>query len=136
MRNAIPEGNYSFPVPPSALRYDETGRPAGNRFGIESTHLRGGHYALSSDFALRVRLAGTRAFVAAASFAADPPDAKLSRRVSAIFTGKRPEGREFFERLASAGRGDFVQHRGQMMESVLLSVLDDTVSWKRKEAGP
>ena len=76
------------------------------------------------------------AFGQAAAFAARPPEAETSRRVSAIFTGKRAEGREFFERLASAGRGDFVQHRGQMMESVLLSVLDDTVSWKRKEAGP
>jgi hypothetical protein len=54
------------------------------------------------------------------------------RRVSAIFTGDDPEGREFFERLAAAGDGDFVKHRGQMMESVLLSVLDDTVRWKRK----
>ena len=64
------------------------------------------------------------------------PGAATSRRISAIFTGKRAEGREFFERLAGAGRGDFVKHRGQMMESVLLSVLDDTVSWKRKGAGP
>lgn len=64
------------------------------------------------------------------------PGAATSRRISTIFTGKRAEGREFFERLAGAGRGDFVRHRGQMMESVLLSVLDDTVSWKRKGAGP
>lgn len=76
------------------------------------------------------------AFGQAASFSATSPEAKLSRRISAIFTGRRAEGREFFERLADAGRGDFVQHRGQMMESVLLSVLDDTVSWKRKGAGP
>jgi hypothetical protein len=76
------------------------------------------------------------AFGQAASFAARSPEAEASRRISAIFTGDRAEGREFFERLASAGRGDFVQHRGQMMESVLLSVLDDSVSWKRKEAGP
>ena len=58
------------------------------------------------------------------------------RRISAIFTGRRAEGREFFQRVADAGGGDFVQHRGQMMESVLLSVLDETVSWKRKGAGP
>lgn len=76
------------------------------------------------------------AFGRAATFAATSPEAARSRRISAIFTGKRAEGREFFERLANAGRGDFVQHRGQMMESVLLSVLDDTVSWKRKGAGP
>jgi hypothetical protein len=80
------------------------------------------------------------AFGRASSFSATSPEAapgtKTSRRISTIFTGKRAEGREFFERLAGAGRGDFVQHRGQMMESVLLSVLDDTVSWKRKGAGP
>ena len=76
------------------------------------------------------------AFGQAAAFSATSSEAATSRRTSAIFTGKRAEGREFFERLAGAGRGDFVQHRGQMMESVLLSVLDDTVSWKRKGAGP
>ncbi len=76
------------------------------------------------------------AFGQASTFAATSPEAATSRRISAIFTGKRAEGREFFERLANAGRGDFVQHRGQMMESVLLSVLDDTVSWTRKGAGP
>jgi hypothetical protein len=80
------------------------------------------------------------AFGQAAAFSATSSEAApgtgTSRRTSAIFTGKRAEGREFFERLADAGRGDFVQHRGQMMESVLLSVLDDTVSWKRKGAGP
>ncbi len=70
------------------------------------------------------------AFGEAAAFAGE------SRRISAIFTGDNAEGREFFQRLAEAGGGDFVQHRGQMMESVLLSVLDDTVRWKRKETGP
>ena len=48
---------------------------------------------------------------------------------------QRSQGREFFQRLAKAGDGDFVEHRGQMMESVLLSVLDDTVSWERGERG-
>jgi len=71
------------------------------------------------------------AFGQAAAFAGTTSEAGTSRRVSAIFTGKRAEGREFFQRLAEAGNGDFVQHRGQMMESVLLSVLDDTVIWKR-----
>lgn len=45
------------------------------------------------------------------------------RRVSAIFTGGNREGRAFYERLAAAGGGDFVSHRGQMLESILLSVL-------------
>jgi von Willebrand factor type A domain len=72
----------------------------------------------------------------AAAFGEAAAFAKGSRRVSAIFTGDNAEGREFFQRLAEAGGGDFVQHRGQMMESVLLSVLDDTVRWKRKGTGP
>ena len=47
------------------------------------------------------------------------------RRVSAIFTGdKNGPGAVFFERLAQAGGGDFVVHRGQMIESVLLSVFE------------
>ena len=72
----------------------------------------------------------------AAAFAETGAEGTPSRRISTIFTGKRAEGREFFQRLATAGGGDFVQHRGQMMESVLLSVLDDTVSWKRTGAAP
>lgn len=51
-----------------------------------------------------------------------PPDA-LPRAVSTIFSGKRPRSRNFFKRLASAGGGEFAAHRGQMIESVLLSVL-------------
>ncbi len=76
-----------------------------------------------------------RAFATASAFTDSPPDKGFSRRVSAIFTGQRSQGREFFQRLAKAGDGDFVEHRGQMMESVLLSVLDDTVSWERGERG-
>ena len=47
-----------------------------------------------------------------------------ARRVSAIFTGRRDQGRNFYKELALAGGGDFVTHRGRMMESVLLSVLE------------
>jgi hypothetical protein len=73
------------------------------------------------------------AFAAASGFASSAPDPEFRRRVSAIFTGRRAEGRDFFRRLAEAGGGDIVMHRGRMMESVLLSVLDETVRWKRKE---
>jgi hypothetical protein len=45
--------------------------------------------------------------------------------VGTIFTGANEDGRIFFERLAAAGGGDFRRHRGEMMESVLLSVLAD-----------
>ena len=56
------------------------------------------------------------------------------RRVSAIFTGSREEGRNFYQRVAEAGGGDFVTHRGRMIESVLLSVLDDETA-RRRGAG-
>ncbi len=74
-----------------------------------------------------------RAFETAAGFARPAAGDVGSRQVSAIFTGSRGSGRAFFERLAEAGRGDFVQHRGQIIESVLLSVLDEGVRWKRRE---
>ena len=74
------------------------------------------------------------AFGTAAAFANSAPDPDFARRISAIFTGRRAKGREFFRRLAEAGGGDIVMHRGRMMESVLLSVLDETVRWKRKES--
>jgi multidrug efflux pump subunit AcrA (membrane-fusion protein) len=46
-----------------------------------------------------------------------------NRTVSAIFTGSDEAGRVFFSQLARAGGGDFSMHQGQMLESVLLSVL-------------
>ena len=45
------------------------------------------------------------------------------RSVSAIFTGKNRRSRDFFRQLAQAGGGDFSVHQGQMLESVLLSIL-------------
>lgn len=64
-------------------------------------------------------------FRMAGDFERRDPDSGLTRRVAAIFTGSRDEGRSFYERLAQAGGGDFVNHRGRMIESVLLSVLAD-----------
>ncbi len=58
-------------------------------------------------------------------------DSRGARRVSAIFTGSRDEGRSFYQRVAQAGGGDFVTHRGRIIESVLLSVLDDETTRKR-----
>lgn len=46
------------------------------------------------------------------------------RRVSGIFTGSNRPGREFYQRLAQAGGGDIITHRGRIMESVLLSILE------------
>ncbi len=51
--------------------------------------------------------------------------ASAQRSVSAIFTGNDAVGRNFFERLARSGGGDFSEHRGRMMESVLLAVIGE-----------
>jgi hypothetical protein len=45
------------------------------------------------------------------------------RTVGAIYTGRNPDGRSFFERMARTGGGDFREHKGELMESILLSVL-------------
>ncbi len=67
--NAIPEGNYAFRVPPTALRFNTQGQPEGNVIEIASQHLRGGHYVVSSDFRLKLRLTGTRVWTVATSAA-------------------------------------------------------------------
>ncbi|MFQ5972946.1 MAG: VWA domain-containing protein [Alphaproteobacteria bacterium] len=64
-----------------------------------------------------------RAFNLAAAFQLSLDSPAVERRVSAVFSGTRDRGADFYERLAQAGGGDFVRHRGRMMESVLLSVL-------------
>lgn len=46
------------------------------------------------------------------------------RRISAIFTGSNPPGEAFYRRLAEAGGGDFMAHRGRMIESVMLAILE------------
>jgi hypothetical protein len=51
------------------------------------------------------------------------PDAP--RSVSTIFTGNDPATARFFEGIAEAGGGDFSIHQGQMIESVLLSLLPE-----------
>jgi von Willebrand factor type A domain len=45
------------------------------------------------------------------------------RTVGAIYTGREPESQRFFERLAQAGGGDFRAHKGELIESILLSIL-------------
>jgi hypothetical protein len=61
----------------------------------------------------------------AARFYRSSPGEQAQRTVSAIFTGDSLAERPFFERLATAGGGDLSVHQGQMIESVLLSVLKD-----------
>ncbi len=63
-------------------------------------------------------------FNAAANWRMAVPGGGRDRRVSAIFTGRSIEGAQFYQMLAAAGGGEVLTHRGEIMESVLLSVLD------------
>jgi len=67
LRDTVPEGNYAFRIPPPALSFTGEGTPARNEVRIESKHLRGGHYVVSSDFRMKMKLTGTRVYAAAAS---------------------------------------------------------------------
>ena len=58
LRDTIPNGTYLFRIPPQVLRF-EGSQPGGNRIGIQSKHLRGGHYVVSSDFRFKFRLTST-----------------------------------------------------------------------------
>jgi hypothetical protein len=61
----------------------------------------------------------------AEQFRRSSPGEQAPRSVSAIYTGDSLALRSFFEQLATAGGGDLSVHQGQMIESVLLSVLRD-----------
>ncbi len=65
-----------------------------------------------------------RTFELAAGFRRSSPPGNPNRRVSGIFTGNNRPGRDFYTRLARAGGGDLITHRGRIMESVMLSILD------------
>lgn len=67
LRDTIPEGNYTFRIPPAVLRFDKEGLPADNRVGINSKHLRGGHYVVNSDFRFKFRLTATQVWTVAKS---------------------------------------------------------------------
>lgn len=66
-----------------------------------------------------------QALALAEQFRRSSPGPQAPRTVSAIYTGDSLAFRPFFERLAAAGGGDLSDHQGQMIESVLLSVLED-----------
>ncbi|MHC4831167.1 MAG: hypothetical protein ACYTFT_12580, partial [Planctomycetota bacterium] len=60
LRDQIPEGSYRFPLPPSALAYGKD-----NEIDLRSTHLRGGHYIVASDYQVQLQLTETEVLVAA-----------------------------------------------------------------------
>jgi len=70
-----------------------------------------------------LRIVGFTSYASVVAFQNDLPEDALPRSVSTIFSGQKPRAKDFFKRLARAGGGEFAAHRGQMIESVLLSVL-------------
>lgn len=65
LRDMIPEGNYRFRLPPAAIRFGDRGTPEPVSVDINSKHLRGGHYVVSSDFRVGLRTTGGQAWVVA-----------------------------------------------------------------------
>ena len=63
----IPEGNYSFKLPASALSFTPDGVPGDNTIELVTEHLRGGHYVVGSEFDLKLRMTGTNVWAAASS---------------------------------------------------------------------
>ncbi len=59
LKDTIPNGNYTFRIPPRSLRFDASGSLGDNQVGLSTTHLRGGHYAVTSDFRFKLRLTAT-----------------------------------------------------------------------------
>jgi|GEM_PF-1086607 len=73
------------------------------------------------------------AFALAKSFQDVEASGGLERQIGTIFTGRNQRGRRFYERLAKAGGGEFVAHRGRIMESILLSLLRTSPDQALKE---
>jgi len=66
LKDMIPEGHFAFPIPPRVLRFPD-GTEIQNQLEIKSEHLRGGHYAVTSDFQIVYRLATVDSFIIAES---------------------------------------------------------------------
>lgn len=80
LRDTLPEGNFRFPVPPTALRFNAAGSPEGNVIEVRSRHLRGGHYVINNDFQIKTRVISTPVWTVAES------------REAAEQTARRTEG--------------------------------------------
>jgi Mg-chelatase subunit ChlD len=65
------------------------------------------------------------ALALAAQFKSTTRQAELPRVVSTIYAGDEPSSARFFEQIASAGGGEYSINQGQIIESVLLSILPE-----------
>jgi hypothetical protein len=66
LTDTIPDGRYRFRIAPQFLRRDANS-PQPNDVRLETTHLRGGHYVVSTDFRLILHLAEISQYVVAES---------------------------------------------------------------------
>jgi hypothetical protein len=66
-RDKIPEGNYSFKLPASAINFTPEGVPGDNTIELRTEHLRGGHYVVGSAFDMKMRMTSTNIWAAAES---------------------------------------------------------------------
>lgn len=82
LKDAIPDGNYAFRIPPRALKFAAGGQPGDNRVGIRSQHLRGGHYVVNSDFRFKFRLTATPVWMVAKTAAQARANAERQAGVS------------------------------------------------------
>jgi hypothetical protein len=65
------------------------------------------------------------ALALAAEFKSTTQQAEWPRVVSTIYAGDEPFSARFFEQIASAGGGEYSINQGQIIESVLLSILPE-----------
>ena len=65
------------------------------------------------------------AFNLATQFRNTTRQAELPRVVSTIYAGDEPASARFFEQIATAGGGEYSVNQGQIIESVLLSILPE-----------
>jgi von Willebrand factor type A domain len=66
---------------------------------------------------------GQAALHLATQFKNSMPQAELPRVVSTIYAGNDLVSAKFFEQIATAGGGEYSVNQGQIMESVLLSII-------------
>jgi von Willebrand factor type A domain len=64
-------------------------------------------------------------FNLATQFRNSTQQAELPRVVSTIFAGNEPASAKFFEQIATAGGGEYSVNQGQIIESVLLSIIPE-----------
>ncbi|MCH8475564.1 MAG: hypothetical protein LAT55_10105 [Opitutales bacterium] len=141
LEQTLPEGNYRFQVPPTALNFDEQGWPGDDRLSMRSRGMGRGSYGMQSDLQVQVRLAPTPMWSVASSreeaeenirategLVLHQPDFSISSADKILRTSASPQAGEMAELTIpvaniGAGIGEMVEvalsrseHRGQNLE--------------------